>query len=1000
MSSGEDAESDYPDQDEDYGHDSDFENQKPKSKKSPSLSLKRKRKALDQDCSDLEVAKPTKKKPATPSAKSKSSKQKTVEETYQRVTQLEHILLRPDTYVGSVSANAQQMWVYENDAMVFKTVNIVPGLYKIFDEILSNAADNKVNDPTMDQIRVKISPDTNTISVHNNGTGIPVEIHKDEKMYVPEMIFGHLLTSSNYDDDEKKVTGGRNGYGAKLCNIFSKEFIVETSHSDSKKKFKQVFRNNMSERDAPVVTKADKNDFTRITFRPDLARFGMVSLDDDILSLLKKRVYDMAGILSGVRVYLNDELIKIKTFKQYIELYLKASVAEDGSKQQVVYERPHERWEVAFTLSDGQFQQVSFVNNICTSKGGFHVNHVVDQIIKEIAETVEKKSKSKIKPQQIKNHLWIFVNCLIENPSFDSQTKENMTARVATFGSKCVLSENFMKKMLKSGIVDNIMTFAKAKQNLQLKKTDGHKTSRISGIPKLDDANNAGTKNGRNCTLILTEGDSAKALAVSGLSVIGRDSYGVFPLRGKLLNVRDATHKQLMDNAEISSLKKILGLQHNKEYKTVDGLRYGHLMLMTDQDHDGSHIKGLLINFLDHHWPSLLKIPGFLLEFITPIVKVTKGPREIAFYTIPQYEQWKETNNKGKGWTINSTKYKRKRWDADKAKRGELDRVLESIVKMVGESMGHKLSGDKKVIVAMGMGDFSSAKSRHVMFTRISGIPKLDDANNAGTKNGRNCTLILTEGDSAKALAVSGLSVIGRDSYGVFPLRGKLLNVRDATHKQLMDNAEISSLKKILGLQHNKEYKTVDGLRYGHLMLMTDQDHDGSHIKGLLINFLDHHWPSLLKIPGFLLEFITPIVKVTKGPREIAFYTIPQYEQWKETNNKGKGWTIKYYKGLGTSTAADAKKYFLKMESHKKPFDAATDVDHNAIDLAFNKKKADDRKEWIGQFTPGTFLDNRVKSVKIEDFVNKELIIFSMAGLKLLPVPRQGQPQGCTRNVV
>jgi DNA topoisomerase-2 len=183
-----------------------------------------------------------------------------------------------------------------------------------------------------------------------------------------------------------------------------------------------------------------------------------------------------------------------------------------------------------------------------------------------------------------------------------------------------------------------------------MKRSDGVKTSRISGIVKLEDANNAGSRKGKDCTLILTEGDSAKALAVSGLSVVGRDNYGVFPLRGKLLNVREAATDQILKNTEIQHIKQIMGLKHKHEYTSVDGLRYGSLMIMTDQDHDGSHIKGLIINFLDHFYPSLLKIPNFLVEFITPIVKVWKGKQTHTFYTMPEYEEWKEANNNGKGW--------------------------------------------------------------------------------------------------------------------------------------------------------------------------------------------------------------------------------------------------------------------------------------------------------------------------------------------------------------
>lgn len=202
----------------------------------------------------------------------------------------------------------------------------------------------------------------------------------------------------------------------------------------------------------------------------------------------------------------------------------------------------------------------------------------------------------------------------------------------------------------KTGIVEAVLSFAKFKTDQMMKKSDGVKTSRISGIVKLEDANNAGSRKGKDCTLILTEGDSAKALAVSGLSVVGRDNYGVFPLRGKLLNVREAASDQILKNVEIQHIKQIMGLKHKTEYTSVDGLRYGSLMIMTDQDHDGSHIKGLIINFLDHFYPSLLKIPNFLVEFITPIVKVWKGKQVHTFYTMPQYEEWKEANNNGKGW--------------------------------------------------------------------------------------------------------------------------------------------------------------------------------------------------------------------------------------------------------------------------------------------------------------------------------------------------------------
>ena len=209
-----------------------------------------------------------------------------------------------------------------------------------------------------------------------------------------------------------------------------------------------------------------------------------------------------------------------------------------------------------------------------------------------------------------------------------------------------------------------------------------------------------------------------------------------------------------------------------------------------------------------------------------------------------------------------------------------------------------------------------------------------------------DCTLILTEGDSAKTLAVAGLGVVGRDKYGVYPLRGKLLNVREASHKQIMENKEITDLVKILGLQYKKKYTSIDdlkSLRYGRLMIMTDQDQDGSHIKGLLINFVHHNWPELLRLP-FVEEFITPIVKATKGNQAISFFSLPEFSEWKEATDNWHTYKIKYYKGLGTSTSKEAKEYFSDMNRHRIKFRYKDEQDDHCINLAFSKKAIDQRK--------------------------------------------------------
>ncbi|XP_018556739.1 DNA topoisomerase 2-beta isoform X2 [Lates calcarifer] len=590
--------------------------------------------------------------------KDKAGSKLSVERVYQKKTQLEHILLRPDTYIGTVEPITQQMWVFDEDiGMNQREITYVPGLYKIFDEILVNAADNKQRDKNMTAIKITIDPESNTISIWNNGKGIPVVEHKDEKMYVPALIFGHLLTSSNYDDEEKKVTGGRNGYGAKLCNIFSTKFTVETACKEYRHSFKQTWQNNMTKTSDPKIKFFDGDDFTCVTFQPDLAKFKMEKLDKDIVALLTRRAYDVAGSCRGVKVTLNGKKLPVNGFRSYVDLYVKDKLDETGVALKVVNETVNDRWEVCLTMSEKGFQQISFVNSIATTKGGRHIDYVVDQIVAKLIEVVKKKNKAgvSVKPFQVKNHIWVFVNALIENPSFDSQTKENMTLQTKSFGSKCPLSEKFIRAATNCGIVESILNWVKFKAQTQLnKKCSSVKHSKIKGIPKLDDANDAGGKHSSECTLILTEGDSAKSLAVSGLGVIGRDRYGVFPLRGKILNVREATHKQIMENAEINNIIKIVGLQYKKSYddpESLRSLRYGKIMIMTDQDQDGSHIKGLLINFFHHNWPSLLK-HTFLEEFITPIVKVTKSKQELAFYSIPEFDEWKKQTDNYKTWHI------------------------------------------------------------------------------------------------------------------------------------------------------------------------------------------------------------------------------------------------------------------------------------------------------------------------------------------------------------
>lgn len=581
-----------------------------------------------------------------------SKQNEKVEDRYKKYTQIEHVLARPGMYIGEHKTIKSDQWVLEDDIIVNCEVKWNPGIYKIFDEIITNASDECQRNKLVKNIKVNIIPDSNTIIIENDGSGIPIQIHKEHNIYVPELIFGNLLSSSNYDDSKKRTTGGLNGLGAKLTNIYSNEFIIETVSSGQK--YTQVFKNNMSIIESPKIekVKASEKEYCKIIFKPDHSRFGTKSLNekgDSTLDILKKRVFDISAITpKTVSLHLNNEKIKCKDFSEYVNYYI-------GSKTEasrVYFEEPNGRWQVAVALSkNDHFQHVSFVNGIATTDGGSHIDHVILPIIKKCTDEIQAKHKNiTVKQQYVKDSLFLFVNCLIENPAFSSQIKEKHTTRVSEFGSKINISDDIIKKILKLGFVDSLLAVAEAKEKKSLSKTDGRKVVRLN-IPKLDDANKAGTSESQKCTIILTEGDSAKTTAISGLTVVGRDYYGVFPLRGKVLNTREANFSQISKNEEITNIKKILGLQ--VDTKNTKNLRYGKILIMTDADYDGFHIKALLINFIDSTWPELLK-EKFIGSILTPIVKVSKGNERLSFYTHKDYLEWQKTDQSKGNW---NTKY-------------------------------------------------------------------------------------------------------------------------------------------------------------------------------------------------------------------------------------------------------------------------------------------------------------------------------------------------------
>lgn len=568
---------------------------------------------------------------------------------YRKHTHREHILNLPDTYIGSIENAAEDYFVVQEETFVNKTINpFNPGFYKLFDELLVNAHDHVVrlrqrkSENPVKRIDVEIE-NNKTITIRNDGESIDVEQHPEYGVYIPQMIFGELLTSTNYDKDEKKLVGGKNGYGVKLVNIFAKKLVVTVVDAKRQVKYTQTFENNMSKVHPPVIKPSKVKSFVEVSWTPDFARFGWKTeeIPAGLLEVMRRRVFDTAMTVGkDVRVTWCDTPVKFRDLGTYASWYLPKDTA-------CLTDTPQVGWQL--TVADNPFDKafsVSFVNGIWT-RSGKHVDEITNQIVSHICGYLESKKKIKVKPSLVKDSLAIFINCEVENPSFSSQTKEVMTTKVS-----CKLEDSFLKKVIsKLNVIEKILEQQNVKDSKENAKTDGKKSSKVTGIPKLDDAVYAGTAKSHECSLILTEGDSAKAMALSGLSQEQRKYYGVYPLRGKVLNVKDTSVKKVEQTEEIANLKKILGLESGKEYKDIRSLRYGKILIMTDQDYDGSHIRGLLINVFHELWHTLFKVPGFITYMATPIVKATKGAKTLAFYTQYDYEEWRKTDQ-SRGWKV------------------------------------------------------------------------------------------------------------------------------------------------------------------------------------------------------------------------------------------------------------------------------------------------------------------------------------------------------------
>jgi DNA topoisomerase-2 len=418
---------------------------------------------------------------------------KRIEDKYKVLDQISHILLRPGTYVGSNKPGIFNKFIIDNDKFIKKNVNIIPSFIKIFDEVITNSVDEHKRNNKLDKIDVIVDIEKNIISVKDNG-GIPIEIHKDYNQYVPEVIFGNLMSGSNYDDSDERTVAGLNGLGAKLTNVFSQEFII--SSCDGKKHFTQIFKNNMREKLEPVI-KASKYKHTEIRYKPDLKQFNLDKIDNDHFKIIEKRIYDLAGTNNNIEFTFNGKIISFKSFEDYIKLY-KSTYFFDSNKDK--------SWSIGISSSDDGFQQVSFVNSTDTYDGGTHVEYILNQIISELRAFFQKKHKVDVKPSEFKNHISIFLNSTIINPSFSSQTKEKLITEVKDFGFTYQITDKLIKSILKSDIIDSILDWVQQKKSADESKLARELNKNLSKI-KVEKLIDAKGKDRWKCSIGIFEGD-------------------------------------------------------------------------------------------------------------------------------------------------------------------------------------------------------------------------------------------------------------------------------------------------------------------------------------------------------------------------------------------------------------------------------------------------------------------------------------------------------------
>lgn len=553
-----------------------------------------------------------------------------VDKKFKKLDDISHVILRPGMYIGSIKPHTANKWIVEEGKMSQSEITYNPGFLKIFDEIVTNSVDeSKREGSKLNIIKVDLDRKTNKVTIWDNG-GIPVVKNTEHDEWIPEMVFSNLKAGSNFDDSEERSWAGTNGVGSTLTNIYSKEFNISTC--DGKNSFKQTFSNNMRERTQPVIKKAKAN-HTEISYITDLEKFGLTEIDDDHYKMIEKRIYDIAACNTGLKIYFNGELININSFEDYIKLYT----------QEYFHEfKKDKTWSLAIALSQNGFQQVSFANTTETYDGGTHVDYVMNQIIVSLREFFLKKHKVDIKPSELKQHMFLFLDATVINPSFSSQTKEKLITEVKEFGTTFEVSPKLIQSILKSEIVNSILDWIQQKKNAEDSKLQRDLNKKLTKI-KVEKLIDAKGKDRWKYSIGLFEGDSA----ISAFRKYRTpETMGAFALKGKFVNVSEITNQKLVQNDEAVNLMASIGLKLGQPID-VKNLRYGRVLIFTDADMDGNAISALLINFFYKYWPDMFE-RKMIYKVETPIVVAipkAKAKKKVLFYTQNEYNIWSEQND-------------------------------------------------------------------------------------------------------------------------------------------------------------------------------------------------------------------------------------------------------------------------------------------------------------------------------------------------------------------